>query len=47
MRARRVAGATIQAEAWEEGSPPFQILMAGGLNEFMKAKVVETGLVSA
>ena len=40
-------GATIQAEAWEEGSPPYQILMAGGLNEFMKAKVVETGLVSA
>lgn len=40
-------GETIQAEAWEPDSPPFQILMAGGLDEFMKVKVREAGLVKA
>lgn len=40
-------GETIQAEAWEADSPPFQILMAGGLDEFMKQKVREAGLVTA
>jgi len=33
------SGATIQAEAWPEDSPPFQILMAGGFDEFMKQKI--------
>jgi 3-isopropylmalate/(R)-2-methylmalate dehydratase small subunit len=39
-------GETMQAQAWEQGSPPFEILMAGGLDEFMKKKVREAGLVS-
>ena len=39
-------GATLQAEAWPEDSPPFQILMAGGLNNYMKTKVREAGLVT-
>jgi 3-isopropylmalate/(R)-2-methylmalate dehydratase small subunit len=40
-------GATLNAEAWAEGTPPYQILMAGGLDAYMKAKVRERGLVSA
>ena len=40
------AGTTLQAEAWEEGTPPYQIMMAGGLDAFMKAKLKERGLVS-
>ena len=40
-------GSTLSAEAWEEGTPPYQILMAGGLDAYMKAKLKERGLVSA
>jgi 3-isopropylmalate dehydratase small subunit len=40
-------GAVLQAEAWEEGTPPHDILMAGGLDAYMKAKLKERGLVSA
>ena len=38
-------GEKLQAEAWEEGSPPYEILMAGGLDAYMQAKVKERGLV--
>lgn len=40
------AGTTLQAEAWQEGTPPYDILMAGGLQPYMKAKLKERGLVS-
>ncbi|MBT3493034.1 MAG: 3-isopropylmalate dehydratase [Rhodospirillaceae bacterium] len=40
-------GATLQAEAWEEGTPPYEILMAGGLDAFMKTKLKERGRISA
>lgn len=40
-------GTTMQAQAWPEESPPFQILMAGGLMNYMKQKVKDAGLVSA
>lgn len=40
-------GAVLQAEAWEEGTPPYEILMAGGLDAYMKAKLKQRGLVSA
>jgi len=40
-------GATLQAEAWEEGTPPYEILMAGGLDAFMKTKLKERGLIPA
>jgi len=40
-------GSTLSAEAWEEGTPPYQILMAGGLDAYMKAKLKERGLISA
>ena len=40
-------GEMLQAEAWEEGTPPFEILMAGGLDAFMRAKLKERGLVSS
>ena len=39
-------GDTLQAEAWEEGSPPYEILMAGGLDAYMRTKVRERGLVA-
>ena len=39
-------GATLNAEAWAEGTPPYQILMAGGLDADIKAKLRERGLVS-
>ena len=38
-------GETMVAQGWATDSPPFQILMAGGLDEFMKRKVREAGLV--
>jgi 3-isopropylmalate/(R)-2-methylmalate dehydratase small subunit len=41
------SGETLQAEAWEQGSPPFEILMAGGLDAFMRAKLKERGLISS
>lgn len=40
-------GGAIKAEAWPEDSPPFQILMAGGFDNFIKAKLREKGLVTA
>ncbi|MBM3138867.1 MAG: 3-isopropylmalate dehydratase [Chloroflexi bacterium] len=40
-------GKTLQAQAWPEDSPPFQILMAGGLDAYMKDKVRKAGLVRA
>ncbi|MDP7620251.1 MAG: 3-isopropylmalate dehydratase [Dehalococcoidia bacterium] len=36
-----------RAEAWEEGTPPYEILMAGGLDAYMSAKLKERGLVSS
>ena len=39
-------GALLQAEAWQEGTPPYEILMAGGLDAYMKAKLKERGLVA-
>ena len=39
-------GETLQAEAWEEGSPPYEILMAGGLDAYMRVRVRERGLVA-
>lgn len=40
-------GQTLQAQEWPEESPPFQILMAGGLNAYMKEKVKAAGLVKS
>jgi 3-isopropylmalate/(R)-2-methylmalate dehydratase small subunit len=40
-------GTRMQAEAWPEDSPPFQILMAGGFDEFVKVKLREAGLIPA
>ena len=40
-------GATLMAEAWGEGTPPYEILMAGGLDAYMKAKLKERGLVAS
>ena len=39
-------GAVLQAEPWEEGTPPYEILMAGGLDAYMKVKLKERGLIS-
>ena len=36
-------GETMLAQGWATDSSPFQILMAGGLDEFMKRKVREAG----
>jgi 3-isopropylmalate/(R)-2-methylmalate dehydratase small subunit len=40
-------GKTLLAQGWAAESPPFQILMAGGLEPFMKRKLREAGLVKA
>jgi 3-isopropylmalate/(R)-2-methylmalate dehydratase small subunit len=40
-------GTRMQAEAWPQDSPPFQILMAGGFDEFIKAKLREAKMVPA
>jgi 3-isopropylmalate/(R)-2-methylmalate dehydratase small subunit len=32
-------GTFIQAEAWPEDSPPFEIMMAGGFDNYMKQKI--------
>lgn len=40
-------GGTFQADAWEKGSPPYEILMAGGLDSYMRKKLKERGLISA
>jgi hypothetical protein len=34
---------TIQAHAWPEDSPPFQILMAGGFDKYFRQRLVEAG----
>jgi len=39
-------GAVLQAEPWEEGTPPYEILMAGGLDAYMKMKLKVRGLIS-
>ena len=39
-------GGSMRAEAWEEGTPPYEILMAGGLDAYMRAKVRERGLIA-
>jgi len=39
-------GVSMRAEAWEEGTPPYEILMAGGLDAYMRAKVRERGLIA-
>ena len=36
----------MRAEAWEEGTPPYEILMAGGLEAYMRTKVRERGLIA-
>ena len=38
-------GRTIQAEAWPEDSPPFQIMMAGGFDDFFLKKLREAKMV--
>lgn len=40
-------GKILVAQGWATDSPPFQILMAGGLDPFMKKKLREAGLVKA
>ena len=40
-------GTTIQAQAWPEDSPPYQILMAGGFMNFFKQKLEERGKVTS
>ena len=40
-------GGRIQAEAWPKDSPPFQILMAGGFDQFFRERLRETGMVPA
>jgi 3-isopropylmalate/(R)-2-methylmalate dehydratase small subunit len=40
-------GGTIQAEAWPQDSPPFQIMMAGGFDTFIRQKLVEAGMIPA
>ena len=39
-------GKTMRAQGWAADSPPLQILLAGGLDEFMKRKLAEAGLVT-
>jgi 3-isopropylmalate/(R)-2-methylmalate dehydratase small subunit len=38
-------GIRLQAEAWAKDSPPFQILMAGGFDAFMKEKLRAAGMI--
>jgi len=37
-------GAVMTAQAWPAGTPPYEILMAGGLDEYMRAKLEAHGL---
>ncbi|MBI4234025.1 MAG: 3-isopropylmalate dehydratase [Chloroflexi bacterium] len=37
-------GTTIQGDAWPKDSPPYQILMAGGLIPFIKKMMAERGM---
>ena len=36
---------TIQAQAWPQDSPPFQIMMAGGFNNYFRQRLIETGKI--
>jgi 3-isopropylmalate/(R)-2-methylmalate dehydratase small subunit len=38
-------GGRIDAEAWPEDSPPFQILMAGGFEPFIRRKLQAAGMI--
>lgn len=38
-------GTNIQAQAWPKDSPPFQILMAGGFNNYLRQKLIEAGKI--
>lgn len=40
-------GTRLQAEAWPKDSPPFQILLAGGFDNFIRAKLREAGMIPA
>ena len=39
-------GTSMNAEPWEEGTPPYEILMAGGLDAYMKTKLKARGLIA-
>jgi 3-isopropylmalate/(R)-2-methylmalate dehydratase small subunit len=39
-------GATLQGDRWEPGSPPAEILMAGGFMPFFEAKLRAAGLIT-
>lgn len=39
-------GTEMFAEPWEEGTPPFDILMAGGLDAYMRAKLKARGMIA-
>ena len=40
-------GAELQGDSWEEGSPPYQIVMAGGFMPFFEEKLRRAGLITA
>jgi len=40
-------GGHIQAEAWPKDSPPFEILMAGGFDNFIQQRLREAGMIPA
>ena len=40
-------GAGLQGDRWDEGSPPHQILMAGGFMPFFEEKLRSAGLITA
>ncbi len=40
-------GNVLQAQAWPEGSPPYEILMAGGLDNYMREKLKARGMISS
>jgi 3-isopropylmalate/(R)-2-methylmalate dehydratase small subunit len=40
-------GTTIQAQAWPQDSPPFQILMAGGFNKYFRQQLIEAGKIKS
>ncbi len=40
-------GTTLQAQAWPEDSPPYQILLAGGFMNYFKQRVAERSTTSS
>ncbi len=38
-------GTAIQAQAWPRESPPFQIMMAGGFDNYFRQRLVEAGKI--